>query len=53
VNDQKLIKHLQRLKPGEEDVLLIEGEPFYVRRANEDDLESVRESVKGEKPCEK
>ncbi len=46
MNDQVIVKHLQRIKPGEEDVLLIKGEPFYVRKATSEDLEAVKESVK-------
>jgi len=46
MNDQVIVKHLQRIKPGEEDVLLIEGEPFYVRQATLEDLEAVNESLK-------
>lgn len=38
---------MQKLEPGEEDVLLIKGEPFFVRKASLEDLEAVKESVKG------
>ncbi len=41
-----VINHMKNLEPGEEDVLLIEGEPFYVRKATAEDLEAVKESVK-------
>jgi len=46
MTSEQIIDHIKRLNPGEEDVLLIEGEPFFIRRASEEDIESVSESLK-------
>jgi len=52
---QDVIKRLLKLNDDEEDVLLIEGEAFYVRKASPKDVKAVKESikVKGGKQCEK
>ena len=41
---EQVIEHLKQMDHEDMDVILIEGEPFWVKRATPDDIEDVKES---------
>lgn len=47
MNYKQIVAHMLDLQPGEEDVLHMNGQFYQVRRMDLDDIEAVKESIKG------